>query len=220
MDLIIFSCSPRPKNKSNTAVIVESFKNGFLSDGRLNVDIYYLYEHNEWDNFRKIFKENTDIIFALPLFVECIPGLLMEFIESLEPKNSKEIVTKISFILQGGFEEACQLRTCEKYLEKLPSYLNCKYNGTLIKGGMFALSIVSDNSRNKMLQPFFNMGERYAKDRTFEKTIVTKFAAPEKYSKLLCFIAIILKPISKIAWIFLSRKLDANGKLDARPYEI
>jgi hypothetical protein len=220
MDLIIFSCSPRPKDKSNTAVIVKSFKNGFLSKEKLNVGVYYLYERNEWDNFRKIFKENTDIIFAMPLFVECIPGLLMEFIESLEPKNTKEIATKISFILQGGFEEACQLRTCEKYLEKLPSYLNCKYNGTLIKGGMFALSIISDSSRKKILQPFFDMGERYAKDRTFEKTIVTKFAAPEKYSKLFCLIAIILKPISNIAWAFSSRKLAVNGKLNAHPYEI
>jgi len=130
------------------------------------------------------------------------------------------VVTKIGFILQSGFEEACQLRTCEKYLEKLPSYLNCKYSGTLIKGGMFTLSISSDDNRKKMLQPFFDMGKLCSKERIFEKSIVSKFAAPERYSKLFCFLIWLLSPISKIAWIFLSRKFGANDKLNARTYEI
>ena len=220
MNLIIFSCSPRPQKTSNTAAIAEAFKNGFSSVEGLEVGVYYLYKRSEWENFRKIFNENTEIIFAMPLFVECIPGLLMEFLEFLEPKQNDGSVTKIGFILQGGFEEACQLRMCEKYLEKLPSYLNCKYSGTLIKGGMFTLSIVSEVKRKKMLQPFVDMGKFYAKERIFEKTTVSKFAAPERYSKLFCFLVWLLSPISKIAWIFLSRKFGANDKLSARPYEI
>jgi hypothetical protein len=220
VNLIIFSCSPRPRKTSNTAAIVEAFKDGYSSEEESDVGVYYLYERSEWDSFRKVFEENTEIIFAMPLFVECIPGLLMEFVETIKPKTNNESITKIGFIVQGGFDEACQLRTCEKYLEKLPSYLSCKYSGTLIKGGMFALSIVSDSSRKKMLQPFFDMGKIYADEKTFEKTKVTKFAAPEKYSKLLCFLAWVLSPISIIAWIFLSRKLGVNGKINARPFEI
>ena len=220
MDLIIFSCSPRPQKTSNTAAIVEAFKNGIMSVEKSNVDVYYLHARSEWDNFRKRIEENTEIIFAMPLFVECIPGLLMEFLESLKPIVNKECIKKIGFILQGGFEEACQLRTCERYLEKLPSYLNCNYSGTLIKGGMFALSIVSDTNRNKMLQPFFDIGKIYAEEKIFEKAKVLKFSAPEKYSKLFCFLAWLLSPISKIAWKFLSHKLGANSKINIRPYEI
>ena len=220
MDLIIFSCSPRPPKTSNTAAIVEAFKNGFMSAGKSDVGVYYLYERSKWDNFRKSFEGNTEIIFAMPLFVECIPGLLMEFLESLHPIINKEYTKKIAFIVQGGFEEACQLRTCEKYLEMLPSYLNCNYSGTLIKGGMFALSIVSESNRKKMLRPFFDMGKIYAEERIFEKTKVSKFSAPEKYSTLFCFLAWLLNPLSRIAWKSLSHKLGVNGKLDARPYEI
>jgi hypothetical protein len=219
MNLIIFSCSPKPKKTSNTAAIAEAFKDGFSSAEKLDVGVYYLYERGEWENFRKIFKENTEIIFAMPLFVECIPGLLMEFLESLEPKTNNESITKIGFILQSGFEEACQLRTCEHYLEKLPSYLNCKYSGTLIKGGMFALSISSDANKKKALQPFFDMGKLYAKERVFEKSAVSKFAAPERYSKSFRFLAWLCRPISKIFWAFLVRKFGANDKLNARPYE-
>lgn len=220
MSLIIFSCSPRPKKNSNTSAIVESFRDGFLSEGESDADVYYLYERKEWDNLRKAFKENTEIIFALPLFVECIPGLLMEFLESLEPKPNSAYVTKVGFILQSGFEEACQLRTCEKYLEQLPFHLNCEYSGTLIKGGMFGLSLASVSGRKKMLLPFFDMGKLYAKERVFDKTIVSKFAAPETYPKIYNILTIIFKPLNKIIWLFAAKKFGANDKLDARPYEV
>jgi len=219
MKLVVFSCSPRPEKASNTAAIVGAFKNGFVTETNQEVDVCFLFKRSEWDNYRKIFKENNEIIFALPLFVECVPGLLMEFLETLEPKTHNEIKTKIGFILNGGFEEACQLRTCEKYLETLPAYLNCEYSGTLIKGGMFVLSIVSDNKKAKMLQPFFEMGKIYAKEGIFEKSKVTKFAAPEKYSKFFCFLILLLTPVSKIAWWFLARKLGIIN-IYKRPYEI
>jgi hypothetical protein len=220
MKLIIFSCSPRPESKSNTAAIVGAFKTGFLSEEKSEVEVFFLYKLSEWDNYRKLFKDNTEIIFALPLFVECIPGLLMEFLETLEPKNNTAAKTNIGFILNSGFEEACQLRTCEQYLETLPAFFNCEYSGTLLKGGMFALAIVSDKQRTKMLQPFIEMGKTYAKEGMFEKSKATQFAAPEKYSKFFCFLAVLLSPISKVAWIFIAKKLGATEKLNKQPYEI
>ena len=220
MKSVIFSCSPRPEKASNTAAIVGAFKTGFYLEVNQEIDVYFLYKRSEWDNYRKIFKESNEIIFALPLFIECVPGLLMEFLERLEPKIDNGIKTKMGFILNSGFEEACQLRTCEKYLETLPSFFNCEYSGTLFKGGMFGLSIVSDDKKAKMLQPFYNMGKTYAKERIFEKSRVTKFAAPEKYSKFFCFLIILLSPISKIAWWFMARKFGVTDKLDKRPYEI
>jgi len=210
--MVIFSCSPRAEKSSNTAAIVGAFKEGYGE-----ADVYYLYKRGEWENYRKIFDENDEMIFAMPLFVECIPGLLMEFLETLPPKTTP---AKIGFILQSGFEEACQLRTCEKYLEKLPSYLNCEYAGTLIKGGMFALAIVSEKNRAKMLAPFIEMGKVYAQTQTFDKTAVTKFAAPERYSKATVFLIKLLKPLNVIAWRVLAKKFGADGKLDNRPFEI
>jgi len=218
--LVIFSCSPRTESKSNTATIVNAFKTGCLSEGKTDIDVYFLNKRSEWDNYRKIFKESKEIIFALPLFVECIPGLLMEFYETLEPKIYDSTKTKIGFILNSGFEEACQLRTCEKYLETIPSYLNCEYSGTLLKGGMFPLSFVSEKQRDKMLNPFVQMGKIYAKEKIFEKSKVSKIAAPEKYSKLLCFLIVLLSPISKIVWIFLLKKFGVTESVNKRPYVI
>ena len=220
MKLIVFSCSPRTEITSNTATIVGAFKNGFLSEGKGDIDVYFLYKRSEWDNYRKLFNENYEIIFALPLFVECIPGLLMEFLETLEPKINVTSKTKIGFILNSGFEEACQLRTCEKYLETLPSYLNCEYSGTLFKGGMFMLSVASDKQKTKMLKPFIEMGKIYAKERLFEKSKVTEFASPEKYSLLFRFLIILFTPINTIAWNIVTKKMGATEKLNKRPYDI
>ena len=216
MSLVVFSCSPKPDNTSNTAAIVNSFIDGYGEAA----EVYYLYKRKEWDNYRNIFEENSNFIFAMPLFVGCIPGLLMEFLESLTPKKDGIDKAKIGFILHGGFEEACQLRTCEKYLEKLPLYLGCGYSGTLIKGGMFALTIMSEKSRKKMLQSFYDMGIVYSRERCFDKDTVTKFAAPERYSKSFCLLAKLLSPINKVAWKYMSRNFGVEGKLNARPYEI
>ena len=220
MSLIIFSCSPRPKNISNTAAIAEAFKAGFVSLNGDDINIYHIYERNKWDYFKKAFDESDEIIFAIPLFIECIPGLLMEFLETLNPKKTGANKPKIGFILQGGFEEACQLRTCEAYLEKLPSYFNCAYSGTLIKGGMFGLSIVSEKTRTEMLKPFCEMGKIYYKEKLFEKSVVNKFASPEKYPLLTLVLSKLFIPLNRKMWNSLARKFGVNGKLDARPYEI
>jgi len=218
--LIIFSCSPRTEEKSNTAAIVDAFKNGCMPETKDEIDVYFLYKRSDWDKYRRIFKENSEFIFAMPLFVECIPGLLMEFLESLEPKSDAGTKTRMGFIVNSGFEEACQLRTCEKYLETLPAYFNCEYSGTLIKGGMFALAIVPEKKKAKMLLPFYEMGKTYAKERLFDKSKVTKFAAPERYSLFFRILIIILTPLNKIAWGVLSKKFGVTERLDKRPYEI
>jgi len=220
VSLIIFSCSPRPESTSNSAAIARAFREGFTAETKESADIYYLYQRKQWEIYQKLFEENTEIIFAMPLFVECVPGLLMEFLESLRPKEDSGEKAKMAFILQSGFEEACQLRTAERYLETLPGYLGCAYAGTLLKGGMFALSLVSEIKKAKMLQPFFEMGKLYARERRFEKTRVTAFAAPERYSKGMCLLSNLLQPISNVAWKFMARKLGANGSLDARPYDV
>ncbi|WP_154669412.1 hypothetical protein [Ruminiclostridium cellobioparum] len=112
----------------------------------------------------------------------------MEFFEFLSPKHDIK-ATRIGFILQGGFEEAHQLRTAEHYLERLPCYLNCQYIGTLIKGGMFVLSLSSEKAKKTMLQPFFEIGRDFANTRVFNKEKVSAFAAPENYLKSLILLS-------------------------------
>lgn len=221
MSLVIFSCSPRVKSQSHTAAIVDAFKRGYVLESNEEVMVYYLNIRKEWPRYKKVFEVSTKIIFAMPLFVEGVPGLVMEFIEYLEPKKASiGEETRIGFILQGGFEEAHQFRTAEHYLEKLPFYLGCEYAGTLIKGGMFALSVASEAAKQKKLQGFYKMGSLYAKEERFVKEQVTQFAAPEVYSKFMIILSRITRPMNAVAWKWLAKKFGAETPLDTKPYEI
>lgn len=220
MHLVIISCTPRVIKKSNTAKIIEKFKEGFEKTGN-TTETYYLSQRNTWNEIRDAFYKNNYILFAISLFVECVPGIMLEFLETLEPKQYPSGVekTKIGFILQGGFSEASQLRCGEQYLEKLPKYLNCEYTGTLIKGDMFAVSIMEGKTRESLIQPFVDMGKHYAKHGSFSKERVSEFAKPEYFSKRFIFLYSLLSPLQKVFMSLLAKKLGCKGSLKAKPYK-
>lgn len=49
---------------------------------------------------RNAFMENTDILFALPLYVENVSGIMLEFLENLPPKGISEMICRISMHLE------------------------------------------------------------------------------------------------------------------------
>lgn len=216
MNLLIISCTPRIKEKSNTDKILDEFKKGYELNGN-TTETLYLYKRNEWEIIRKKFYENDSILFALPLYVECIPGIMAEFLESLKPKEKSN--TKIGFLLQGGFGEASQLRCCESYLETLPSLLGCEYNGTLLKGDMFAVSFMDGKIRKQLVEPFYNMGKYYAQNNYFNKEVVNDFAKPEYFSKKVIFITNVLSPLNKLFLNVFSKKLGCKRPLNDKPYQ-
>lgn len=217
MHLVIISCTPRRKEKSNTAKIIEAFKRGFEEKGN-TTEVWYLYSKSQWEGARKAFEDNEHILFATPLFVENIPGLFLEFLNTLEPKKEKG--TKVAFLIQGGFPEASQLRCAEKYLEVLPSYLNCEYGGTLLKGDMFGVSMLPEKMGKKMVSSFEKMGRAFADSGYFDKEEVSSFAAPEflsgeegeKFQKK-------GMRIQKIFMTLIAWKLGCRKPLDAKPYQ-
>lgn len=216
MHLFIVSCTPRIKEKSNTDKILEEFKKGYESCGN-TTETFYLSKRNEWEMIRTKFYENDNILFALPLYVECIPGIMAEFLETLKPKQDSN--TKIGFLLQGGFAEASQLRCCESYLETLPAFLGCEYNGTLLKGNMFAVSFIGSKMRKQLTEPFYHMGKYYAQNNYFRKEVVNDFAKPEYFSKKEIFFSNVFSPLNKLFFNVFAKKLGCKGSLNDRPYQ-
>lgn len=216
MHLFIVSCTPRIKEKSNTDKILEEFKKGYESCGN-TTETFYLSKRNEWEMIRTKFYENDNVLFALPLYVECIPGIMAEFLETLKPKQDSN--TKIGFLLQGGFAEASQLRCCESYLETLPAFLGCEYNGTLLKGNMFAVSFIGSKMREQLTEPFYHMGKYYAQNNYFHKEVVNDFAKPEYFSKREIFFSNVFSPLNKLFFNVFAKKLGCKGSLNDRPYQ-
>ena len=217
MHLVIINASPRIEDRSNTAKIIKVFLRGFMKKEN-TAEVWHLSDRKQWADAKTAFENNGNILFAIPLYVENIPGIMLEFLETLEPKS--EAGTKMSFILQGGFAEGCQLRCGEAYLEKLPGYFNCEYNGTLIKGNNFAPAWLPDKMGESMLAPYEAMGEVFAEKGCFEKETATEFAKPEYFSeKEIRSFNRFGSKAQKLMFDFMAKKHGCKTPLNYKPYE-
>ena len=175
MHVLIINGSPRVKKYSNTDKILEKFTEGMCENGN-TFEQYEVSDKNSWDDMRKAFNENKNILIALPLYVECIPGLLMEFLETVTPKNDG---SRMAFILQSGFAEGIQLRCGEAYLEILAKKLGCEYKGCLVKGNNFSIRFLGEKDREKTTLPYKEMGREFAEHGDFNSDKCKKFTGPE-----------------------------------------
>lgn len=217
MHLTIISGATRSQAKSNTAKIIAAFCKGFQIDDN-TVEVWYLSDRTQWDKAGNAFQNNKDILFALPLYVENVPGIMLEFLESLPPKTYPG--TRLSFLVQGGFPEASQSRCCENFLKTLPEKLGCEYGGTFIRGDMFGIGLLGNRLEQKMVQPFIEIGRSFAQYGYFDTKFFSQFASPEYLSKKQ------IRQFEKFGkyiqkWVMnkIAKRLGCKEKLDAAPYK-
>lgn len=215
MHVLIINGSPRVQKYSNTDKIIDSFAKGLSSEGVTSTK-YAVSDRNAWNSIRKAYEENTQIIIALPLFVECVPGLLLEFLEILPEKNKD---TQIAFILQGGFAEGCQFRCGEEFLKKLPDYLGCTYGGCLVKGDNFSIRIMEGKQRERITRPYEQMGVLFAQKLSFDNEEARAFTGPEYLSlSLRLILGFEFKTLAKTMFKAAAKNWGCKEPLDARPY--
>ena len=216
MHVLIINGSPRIKKYSNTDKILDKFTKGLCENGT-TFEQYEISDKKQWPDIREAFEKNNEIIIAIPLYVECIPGLLLEFLETLTPKNND---TRMSFILQSGFAEGIQLRCGEAYLEKLAGYLGCKYGGTLVKGDNFSIRFWGNDQRDKITGPYTEMGREYAINGSFESDRCKAFTGPEIFpAHMRIIMQVIFRTIGRIMFDKIAKNWGCTKPLDYRPYQ-
>ena len=194
MHVVIINGSPRAQKYSNTEKIISAFAKG-LSEKESTFETYAISNRRTWDIIRDAYIKNNEILIALPLYVECVPGLLLEFLETLPQKDKR---TRLSFLLQGGFSEGCQLRCGEAFLEKLPEYLGVRYGGCLVKGDNFGIRILDEEKQAQATKPYQVMGELFAEGDGFFREEAKKFTGPEYFSlPMRLIIGLIHKTLAK-----------------------
>ncbi len=218
--VLILNGSPRVKKNSNTNKIIDAFGEGLQQAGTC-YDVYSLSNRLEWDAAREAFMTSDNIIIAMPLFVECLPSLLLEFLSTLPTERKQP--AQLSFILHGGFDEGHQLRLGEKFLLSLPAQLGCSCGGVLVKGGSFLLRN-RENSyikkmTDKMLASYTTMGLSFARSGSFSTPEAMKFTGPEKnpWIGLLLF-NLIFKRIVKKNFERIAQEWGCTEPLDSKPY--
>jgi hypothetical protein len=215
MHVLIVNGSPRVKKYSNTNAILEKFTEGLCENGS-TFEQYEISDRASWDRIREAYYRNSDILIALPLYVECIPGLLIEFLETLTPKHDG---SKMAFLLQGGFMEGVQLRCGEAYLKILAGKLGCAYMGTLVKGNNFCIRFFEGEWRDRVTGPYADMGRVFAADGNFNSKACRKFTGHEKFPlPVRIYVGHILKTQASKGFEQMAAALDCDKPLDYKPY--
>ncbi|MBO4689078.1 MAG: NAD(P)H-dependent oxidoreductase [Clostridiales bacterium] len=239
MHALIINGSPRIKKYSNTDKILSEFTEGMRESGA-TFEQFEVSNRRQWDTIREKFETAEHILIAIPLYFECIPGLLVEFLETLTPrslskstvpgdvsKKPSELVDEcaaakkptMSFILQGGFGEGAQLRCGEAYLKILAGKLGCNYGGTLVKGDNFSIRF-DETQRDRVAKPYREMGRIYGRDSAFESEECKAFTGPEifpAYIRLL--VGVLFKTVVKKGFNKMAADWGCTRPLTDRPYE-
>lgn len=216
MHVTIINGSPRVRQHSNTNKIIESFGKGLAETGS-TYELFTISNRKEWGSARDAFMTSDKIIIALPLFVESAPSLLLEFLETLP--TEREQPAELSFILQSGFAEGCQLRCGEQFLISLPAQLGCKYGGCLLKGDNFGIRILKDKERDRILKPYAKMGRLYGTNGNFLTPEAAKFVGQETFPWLVRkLIMIVFWSFSKKIFLRAAKDWGCTRPLDDKVY--
>ncbi len=216
MHFVIISGAARTQSKSNTAKIIAAFCEGLHNCGNTS-ETWYLSDRKQWKSAKTAFEENENILFVLPLYVENVPGIMLEFLAGLYAKERPG--TRISFLLQGGFPEVSQGRCCEEFLNTLPAQLGCGYGGTFIKGDMFGLSLLGEKIEAKLLRPFIEIGRQFGENGVFRPEIIEAYSTPEYLSEKQIRMANgPLRYVQRFAMRYFAKRLGCRTKLDAKPF--
>ena len=216
MHVMIINGSPRVKQYSNTDKILAEFTQGMTENGT-TFEQYEVSDRSQWDAIRAAYEKNDNILIALPLYVECIPGLLLEFLETLTPKSGD---ARMSFILQSGFAEGVQLRCGEAYLKILADRLGCEYMGTLVKGDNFSIRFTTEQQHKRVTEPYREMGRIFGRDGNFNAGECRKFTGPEIFpAHIRLLVGLIFMTVAHRGFDKIAEGLGCTKPLNYRPYE-
>ena len=214
--LVIINGSPRVANFSNTDKIIHSFAKGLEETG-ITWELHNLSNRKEWDAAREAFLAHEHILIAFPLYVECLPSMMLEFLEMLPTERKQP--AQLSFLLHGGMDEGNEFRFCERILQRLPEQLGCSYGGTLIHGGSFGIRTREDAAKAKIVAPYEKMGRLFAQSGNFFTPEAKKFTGPEQYPWLVRKMVSLLfmKKVNKGFEDF-AKSWGSTRPLDDKPY--
>jgi len=214
--LVIINGSPRVAKFSNTDKIIHSFVKG-LEEAGITWELHNLSSRKEWETAREAFLTHERILIAFPLYVECMPSMMLEFLESLPSECQQP--AQLSFLLHGGMDEGNEFRFCERILQGLPAQLGCSFGGTLIHGGSFGIRTREDAVKAKIVAPYEKMGRLFAQNGNFLTPEAKKFTGPEQYPWLVRKMVslLFLKKVNKGFEDF-AKSWGCTRPLDDKPY--
>jgi len=213
MNTIILNGSPKGNSKKcNSRIFAEEF----VRDMKNPCEIKCIVNNDPRD--LAPFAEGFDtIIIILPLYIHAMPGIVMKFIEMLEPAIRKD--QSIGFIVQAGFVETAQHRFVEAYFADLAKQLNRNYLGTVSKGEAAGVYMYPKMFK-KLFQSLNELGKAYEDTHVFDPEIVQKLAKPYEISAFMLSLLNLVNKLglSNVGWHRELKKNNAMAKRLDRPF--
>jgi menaquinone-dependent protoporphyrinogen IX oxidase len=208
MNTIILNGSPKGNSKNcNSRIFAEEF----VRNMKIPCEIKCIAKSDSKELARYVQGFDT-IIIILPLYIHAMPGIVMKFIENLEPAANEG--KYIGFIIQAGFMETSQERFVERYFKSLARQLNYNYLGTVSKGQAAATYMYPDMFK-KILKLLNDLGVAYEETHAFDKDLVKKLGEPYEITKFQLGLLNLMDKVglSNVWW---HRELRKNNALDKR----
>lgn len=154
-------------------------------------DIIYLYKDNYEKIKQKIIKSEL-LVLSFPLYIDCLPNRVIEFIEYIEENNIDLNNKKIYVICNCGFLEWKHNLIVTSIIKKFARKNKAKYSGSFLIG---AGEVVGSCKKNKIYK-------LVCLDFFFKIKKFKKFIEKKKYIDLHTTI----KPMWKKLYVFLANK--------------
>lgn len=212
MQLAIFNGSPRGK-KSNTALLLKHFREGFTENGGEVVSYDYLIQEKKLAEQVEHFKQAQTVFIAFPLYVDSMPGIVKKFIEEIGKYDGRG--KKILFLVQSGFPEAVHSEGVKKYLQFLTKRWNTECLGIIIKPGVEGIQIMPGSMTKKLFGKMKIFGSQLIKEGKLKEQDLQKMAKPYKFSKGRLLVFRLMRKIG-LANFYWNKNLKEHGAYQKR----
>lgn len=182
MQLTIFNGSPRGK-VSNSEILIQWLASGTEHMAEVNVQTIYLRNTAEHASYITQLQRSDVALLVFPLYTDSMPGIVMAFLERLDPFRKSLSGLKLGFVVHSGFPEAIHSRAVERYLQWLAKDLGAAYLGTVVMGGSNSLRETSPDKATGKRALFAELGHKFIAEQSFDPELVKKISGMEKFSK-------------------------------------
>ncbi len=244
MRRLLINGSPRGKS-GNTAVILSWIAEGLGSvatdrpadpaadcpaDSGDGCQTFELAHHADLDEHVRLFLEADEVVLAMPLYTDSMPGIVKRFIDELASPGAAEQATRnagtrmagkrVSFIVQSGFPESRQSETLALYLERLCRRLGWLHGGTILRGGMEGTRLMPEKAQKKTHDLFVRAAQGLASKGSFDPEAVRILGEPYLLPPFRRFLFSLLSRtgITNIYWFVMLKKHKAFARRFDAPY--
>lgn len=212
MQYLMINGSPRPHN-SNSGQIIDNLILGLQKAHVSSIETVNLRTEKDRCKCAEMLSKVTHALIIFPLYIDAMPGIVMDFLEKLSPYQKSLHNLHIGFIVHSGFPETRHCLAIKKYLDRLPSLLGTRYMGCITFGGSMTL----DDARKETI---IQIGQLLAQNNAFDQDTAKKLT---RFDHLPLYMVPLFKIIVRSKrmqhyWIDQLKKNDAYSQRNDMPY--